>query len=651
MPKQLLLKVEDDHIESLTRANGITAISELIWNSLDADASIIDIDYKRTTLGGYEEITIADNGHGLRYSDAIKDFETIGGSKKKEILKSPGGRYFHGKEGKGRYKALALGDLINIESYYKDNGHTKRFTIDLDRNQIKKPLISDEELFDESRPSSFKVSIFNINDKHAHEVFGKNNQKELQEKFASYHISYPNFKIFINSKELEFDSIIKNKFTAEDIRYETEGGVYSFKIEVIEWNFDNSKRTYFCNEIGIPYKEALLGIRSSLPISIFIKSAYIEKLHKQNLLAISELDSVLGAIFDDAKKIARKYVRERLHVYSRVFIEDLKREGIYPYTEQSNEEIEVAKRQVFDIVALNINEYLPSFSDQDKSGKKLTLSLVKEALEQDSSRLNKILSEVIGLPKDKREELSELLDKTSLVSVIDTMTEITTRLDFLNALELLIYDPEHSRKVLERKHLHKIIVNETWVFGDEYTYGADDITLKNVLKQYLKALGRDDFEEVVSSSDNSDLTTIPDVCLWKQYNAGKYENHINLVVELKKPTVDAGFDELNQIQSYAQKVSNDARFPKTNTRWLFILLVREVKDEIAPQLNQKNRDYGHVFDGDSIDVYVLKWGTVINKAKARYRYVREKLNLNFQQNEDALKLLRDKYKHYLPDLF
>lgn len=37
--------------------------------------------------------------------------------------------------------------------------------------------------------------------------------------------------------------------------------------------------------------------------------------------------------------------------------------------------------RVFDIVALQVNEYLSLFGDQDNKGKKLTLSLIKEALE------------------------------------------------------------------------------------------------------------------------------------------------------------------------------------------------------------------------------------------------------------------------------
>lgn len=42
MPTQINLGVEEDHIESLTKANEINAISELIWNSLDADATKIE---------------------------------------------------------------------------------------------------------------------------------------------------------------------------------------------------------------------------------------------------------------------------------------------------------------------------------------------------------------------------------------------------------------------------------------------------------------------------------------------------------------------------------------------------------------------------------------------------------------------------------
>lgn len=651
MPKDLLITVEQDHIESLTRASGINAISELIWNSLDADSTEIRINYKKNALGKYEELTIEDNGHAINYSDAEDVFKKIGGSAKKQKSVSPNGRAFHGKEGKGRYKAFAIGDLVKFESIYTSNAKSNKININIDRNDLRKPSLSDVESLSLKIPSRFKVSIYNVIDKSVNEIITKEGKRELEERFASYFISYPDFKIFINNEELQFESLIKNTFEERLSLQLTDQESYAVIIKIIEWNFDNKKKTYYCNLKGIPFKEGNLGVRASLPISIFIQSTYIEKLHRENLLDLAELDSNLVGLYDEAKKIARKYLRDRLHYYSKEFIEGLKREKIYPYEGEATEAIEKAKRQVFDIVALNVNEYLTDFNEQDNKAKKFTLRLIKEALENDSNSLQVILAEVIGLPDEKREELKELLETTSLENIIDTIKEVNNRLQFLNAIELLIYDPEHSKKVKERKHLHKILINETWIFGDEYTYGADDITLKNVLKEYLKMLGREDYQEIVSENNNDDLQTIPDVCLWKQFNLGRNDHFENLIIELKKPTVKGGFKELQQIQSYAQKVQKDPRFPKTSTKWNFVLLVGDIDDEIEPQLNQQNREYGHVLESENLNVWVLKWGYVIQKARARYKYVRDKLNITFKDNHDALDYLNSKYKQYLPDEF
>jgi Histidine kinase-, DNA gyrase B-, and HSP90-like ATPase len=654
MAKDLEIHVERDHLESLTRASGATALCELIWNALDADAKEIRINYEKNILGKYESIIIEDDGHGLSYQDAEDVFQKIGGSEKKIRILSPGGRAYHGKEGKGRFKAYALGEILNFESVYQENGSFKKYRISTERAKIKSPHLNDLQDLNgsENNKSGFKVEILNVNDKNASEVFEIEDRKDLEEKFAAYYISYPMFSIYINGHNLDFTSLIKNTYE-EDITYGIkESENEEFKVKIIEWNFDNKKKTYLCNEKGIPYKESSLGIRSSIPISIFIQSKYIDKLQRENVLDLAETDPIVNQVISQSKVLARKYVRERLHFYSKEFIEQLKKENIYPFTDEPKEEVDIAKRQVFDIVALQVNEYVPSFSEQDNSSKKLTLALIKEALENDGSNLHRILAEVIELPDEKRDELKELLDKTSLVDIIDTMKQITHRITLLQGLEQLIYDPEHSRKVKERKHLHKIVVKELWMFGDEYTYGADDITLKNVLKQYLKDLGREDFEEIIENSDNSDLGTIPDVCLWQQYSLGKPGNFENLIIELKKPIVDAGVRELNQIIGYAQKVANDSRFPKDKTKWKFILLTRKVKeDEIGLQMNQQNRNYGHVVSSANLDVWVIEWGSLLNLAKARYEYVKGKLNLKFQNDTEGIELLRRMYKQYLPEEF
>lgn len=649
MSKLIDIGVEKDHIESLTKASGINSLAELLWNSLDADASEVRVEYKPTKLGGYDYIKIKDNGHGLSYEKAQDVFSRLGGSEKKTKAQSPSGRQYHGKEGKGRYKGLALGDFVKFTSVYSTNGSFSEFTITIDRNHLSRTEISDlKQLKKGEGEAGFKVEIDNINLKNADNALNFENRKELEEKFASYWISYPKFKIFFNNNELEFASLIKN---SDQIEIDVISGelTYKFTIKVLEWNFENKKKTYLCNAQGIPFLDTNLGIRSSIPISVFIQSVYIEKLQRENTLALYEADENLLGVFKAAKDFAREYVRKRLHEYSKEFITELKQKGIYPYKEPAENLIEETKRQVFDIVALQIHEHLPSFNEQDDKNKKLTLILISEALENDSKNLRKILNEVIELPEEQREELAELLESTTFSNIIDTMTEIKNRLSFLNGLEQIIYDKDLNKNFLERKHLHKIVINETWIFGDEYTYGVDDMTLKNVLKAYLKdSLKRDDFEEVVNSEDNNELQTIPDVCLWQQFSVGK-SGFENLVIELKKPKLDAGFDEKTQIESYATKVANDKRFPKGKTRWKFILVTKDVKSEIEPLLTQKNRKYGHIHEGDNFDVFILTWGDIITEAKIRHNYIKEKLNLNLQDNEAGLEYLKAKYKQYLPN--
>ncbi len=392
-----------------------------------------------------------------------------------------------------------------------------------------------------------------------------------------------------------------------------------------------------------------LGIRSTIPISIFIQSIYVEKLHRENLIDLENFDDILQSAYGEAKKFAREYVRKRLHLYSGEFIKELKSKGLYPYKEKADSLVEESKRQVFDIVALQVNEYLPDFENQDDKSKKFTLSLIKEALEKDSSSLQRILTEVIELPDEKRDELVEILEETSLSSIIDTMTEIKNRLRFINGLEELIYNKELNKNVLERKHLHKILVNETWLFGDEYTYGVDDITLKNVLKEYLNHLGRTDFEEIVASESNTELQIIPDVCLWRQFPQGIPGHKTNLIIELKKPKVDAGVEELMQIKLYASRICNDKRFPKEKTKWKFLLVTKDIKPDIEPELEQTDRKYGHVVATDLYDVYVLTWGHILNEARTRYEFIKDKLNLNLMDNQENLDYLKSKYSEYLPN--
>ena len=73
-----------------------------------------------------------------------------------------------------------------------------------------------------------------------------------------------------------------------------------------------------------------------------------------------------------------------------------------------------------------------------------------------------------------------------------------------------------------------------------------------------------------------------------------------------------------QIKLYASRISNDKRFPKEKTKWKFLLITKDIKPDIEPELEQTDRNYGHVVATDLYDVYVLTWGHILTEAKTRY---------------------------------
>ena len=651
MAKQLHIDVAPDHLESLTRGSGLTAVSELIWNSLDADAKMVRIKIIDDEVS-IKSVSVIDDGHGIHYDDAEYVFESLGGSVKKNKSHSPEDRILHGKEGKGRFKCFALGDRITFESTYDDHGTLMKFVVHWDRNDIKNPVISDPEASGRSQ-TGVTVTIENVDQSKASFLYAADTPAKLEQQFAVYHRAYSDFTVFLNSLELNFDRQI---IAEEEYRFEVRVGddTVDFRCVVIEWEGKSGRQLFYCNASGIAYLETSLGVFTSRSVSAYLLSGRIEELHRENQLDVAELEPSLVDATSEARELIRAFLRQREHESARDFIDELKQEDIYPYKDPPTNKIEEAERQVFDIVALNVKTHLPAFEKQDKSNKQLTFALLREALEKDPGSLQKVLSQVINLSQDKIDELSDLIDDTPLARMIDTFREITDRLATISDLRKIIFNKELQKKVLERKHFHRILENETWIFGDDYALGASDSKLTTVLRAHLEALGRKDFIEVVASGDNDELQKIPDIVLFKQYNRGRAGLFENLVIELKRPSLTVTPTEIEQVKDYAFRVANDARFSKERTSWKFILLATKLNERAEMQCQtQGNRPFGHLMERSSVspvDMHVMLWVDVLDEAEARHQYIKEKLGYDISEDqEESLVVLSRKYAQYLPD--
>ncbi|MFO1082255.1 MAG: DUF1524 domain-containing protein [Reyranellaceae bacterium] len=157
------ISIQEDFLARQTRAQPIAALAELIWNGLDGEAGRVDVEFERTDLaGGISKVVVYDDGKGFPRSEAAKLFGNLGGSWKRLTRRTRIiNRMVHGQEGRGRYKAFALGRSIVWKVCYLDAGKPKAFEITLLESDLKDVAIT-EERDAPGRASGVVVEITNI---------------------------------------------------------------------------------------------------------------------------------------------------------------------------------------------------------------------------------------------------------------------------------------------------------------------------------------------------------------------------------------------------------------------------------------------------------------------------------------------------------
>lgn len=173
---------------------------------------------------------------------------------------------------------------------------------------------------------------------------------------------------------------------------------------------------------------------------------------------------------DNTLSTLQTYFFDRRLADCQAELEKWKADKIYPYENEALNPVEEAERKIFDIVAVNIKRNLPSFDKNDPKGKKFQLRMLKQAIEKNPEDLQTIIEEVLQLTNEKRNEFAELLKETSLTSIISASALVTERLQFISFLETLLFDVEAKKDCKERSQLHKILAENTWIFGDEFSF-------------------------------------------------------------------------------------------------------------------------------------------------------------------------------------
>ena len=303
--KQIFVQAQADHIESLFKGSPLAAIEELVWNALDADAKEIKVDLITNALGAVEAIRVTDDGTGIDALKADQTFGNLGGSWKREGKGTEfSGRRLHGRHGRGRFKAFALG--LNVEWRTTMRAGEGLLSYKLS-GAAEKPGVFELEDAPTGTATGTEVYVTNVRAIVDSLLDAGETVQNLAAKFALYLKSYPDVRIYFNG--LPVTPVIVQKRTT-DYKLTIANGAEA-KLEVIEWKrkFVGSGRLVFAGPDGFQLHEQPAGVRSGTGASFtaYLIAKRFPALAAENALVMDELNPEVRMYLDETKKVLKAH--------------------------------------------------------------------------------------------------------------------------------------------------------------------------------------------------------------------------------------------------------------------------------------------------------------------------------------------------------
>jgi hypothetical protein len=311
MPSVFEVKAQKDFWERLYRTRPVRAISELVWNSFDADADEVSIIIEKNLLDGIEKIRISDNGTGIPFDANRHQFSTLGGSWKSQTTRTlKQKRILHGRNGQGRFRAFALGERVSWSTRYKTNGQVSSY--DIFGSSIENGIfrVGDPQTV-KSEKTGTVVLVENI-DKSAYELLRENVCDDLSRVFAPYLNQYRTVRLVFDGKRIDTTTLVERTSKVELGPYRlSNGSEIQAELEIIEWRTINGRGLYLCDENGFALAERAPEICApGFNFGAYLKSGYFRDLDEGHLIDI-DLSEGITVLVAHAKDKLSEYFRAR----------------------------------------------------------------------------------------------------------------------------------------------------------------------------------------------------------------------------------------------------------------------------------------------------------------------------------------------------
>ncbi len=412
--KTITVSAQKDFLERLASVPTLKALSQLIWNGLDAGSDRVQVALEQNELSGLERIRVRDGGIGINHGHVEVLFGHLGNSWKKaeRVFR---GRSLHGANGEGRFKAFALGSQVEWNTRYADSsGRVQQYQITARADSIDRPSVTEPVPADGQEPGT-EVVISEIEKSHG-ALLADNATDELARHFAAYLTKYPQVIIELNGRLVDPVSLQKRtavlKLDEVDLG---NGSKIPVEITLIEWATPMKRLLHLCDAQGVTFHEIDAGSQIKAPgfqFTAYLKTDHFKELERQGLLVVEDLHPEVDAILKASRTAINGYFSQRMQELQVPAVDQWKAQGIYPYEEKARlTSAEETERRVFDTVAVQVESSLPDIEDLAPKSKQFIFQLLAQAIRRDPESLKQVMTDVLPLKAKERDGLARLLQQ------------------------------------------------------------------------------------------------------------------------------------------------------------------------------------------------------------------------------------------------
>lgn len=613
--------------------NQSKVLSEYIWNSFDADADEVHLDYTVDDLDTAQSIIISDDGWGIDPNTHEQTFGKFKDSPKRK-MSSP---TIRGQKGLGRFSFHKLATAIIWDSVTEKSSCSIRISSDsLNNYEVDHKRDTYNPAHTGTRVEFLGVSENRISGKYLESKV----LPVLSQEFSWLLASSKKKRIFVNGCDLNIIDHSSRKAEFEKLGH-------SFTITLVNWD-ENPKESsfiYFLNssEKIVHKVNSGLNKKNGFYSSAYVISEFFDSYKVLENDLINEFSEEEKTTYFEVKDKAVNLLKD-LHDEFREqaankLIDQYEEEGIFPEHQGDSLPLKIWKDESLKNTIRVLYSAEPSIfsSHINKTQKRILVKLLDKLTVSPSNDLFDVLDGVVSLDNEEQQKLAAILKETSLGSIANAISEIKSRQTVIDTINTL--NEQYTKATKEVGEIQSIVENNLWLFGEKYhLLTAEEPDFEQALRELLSIHDNEDYYQkgtVVHPDRNKEMDIF---AIRRNYDIDEKgrEFYRCLVVELKRPSDTLKDKHLEQIQSYFKVISSHHVFNDGLHKWDFVLAGRKITDSPTARTmidasldNSKSHgEPGLLMKTENFKISIKPWGQVFSEHNIRHKHLLKHLETN-----------------------